>query len=137
MGDTTISHYSLLMNNNEQITNLICPLTKRFESIYVCALNCKQRCQVYIDSIDISLLEEYIKLYPDYEIKGELMPAKKPITSADVKKAKTYWVIDNDNKVEEITEKDIINNPQLYLDREIWDKPPNQYELVITLKRKK
>ena len=118
-------------------TNLICPLTKRFESIYVCALNCPNRCRLYVESISYELLEEYIQSYPDYEIKGEIMPTKKKITDTDTRKIKHYWVLDKDRKVQEVSEDEIINNPKLYLSEEIWDKPPNQYEIVITLKRKK
>ncbi|MCB5230653.1 MAG: hypothetical protein LHW55_03395 [Candidatus Cloacimonetes bacterium] len=125
------------MNDNNKVTNLICPLTKRFESIYVCALNCKHKCQLYIDSLHISVLEEYILQYPEYEIKGELMAVKKQTTSADTKKQKAFWILDNEGKVVEVIEQDIIDSPQDFLDKEIWDKPPNQYELVITLKRKR
>lgn len=69
------------------------------------------------------------------------MPTKKktinPNPDTDTKKVKHYWVLDQDNRVQEVSEKDIINNPKDYLSQEIWDRPPNQYEIVITLKRKK
>jgi len=126
--------------SEEQIkkkTNLICPLTRRFESIFVCALNCPNRCKLYMDSVSYEMLSEYIQSYPDYEIKGELMPTKKKITDTDTKKVKHYWVLDKDQKVQEVSEQEIIDNPKEYLSQEIWDKPPNQYEIVITLKRKK
>ncbi|MBW6516221.1 MAG: hypothetical protein K0B81_06370 [Candidatus Cloacimonetes bacterium] len=65
------------------------------------------------------------------------MPTKKKITDTDTKKVKHYWVLDKDQKVQEVSEQEIIDNPKEYLSQEIWDKPPNQYEIVITLKRKK
>jgi len=52
-------------------------------------------------------------------------------------KAKVFWVLDEDKKVIEVQEKEIMNNPQQYLDKEIWDKPPYKYEVVIALKRVK
>ncbi len=118
-------------------TTLICPLTRRFESIFVCALNCPDRCQLYTDSISYDILSEFIELHPDYEIKGEIMPTKKKINDTDSKKTKSYWILDEERKVVEVSEEEIINNPKDYFSREIWDKPPNQYEIVITLKRKK
>ncbi|MFA5498034.1 MAG: hypothetical protein WCX83_05885 [Candidatus Cloacimonas sp.] len=65
------------------------------------------------------------------------MAVKKQTTSADTKKQKAFWILDNEGKVVEVIEQDIIDSPQDFLDKEIWDKPPNQYELVITLKRKR
>lgn len=65
------------------------------------------------------------------------MATKKKITDTDNSKIKHYWVLDEDRKVIEVSEEEIINNPKQYLSQEIWDKPPNQYEIVITLKRKK
>jgi hypothetical protein len=118
-------------------TTLICPLTRRFESIFVCALNCPDRCKLYADSITYEMLSEYIESYPDYEIKGELMPTKKKITDTDTKRVKQYWILDENRQVVEVSEDEIVNNPKEYLSQEIWDKPPNQYEIVITLKRKK
>ena len=125
------------MSKNKDKTTLICPLTRRFESIYVCALNCSDRCHLYINGITYELLEEYVNQHTDYEIKGEIMPTKKKITDTDSKKVKSYWILDENQKVTEVSEDEIINNPKEYLSQEIWDKPPNQYELVITLKRKK
>lgn len=127
----------MTLETEKNNTTLICPLTRRFESIFVCALNCPDRCRHYNDIVTYELLEEYIKLHPDYEIKGEIMATKKKITDTDTKKAKQYWIIDDESKIQEVTEDEIINNPKEYLSREIWDKPPNQYEIVITLKRKK
>jgi len=116
-------------------TTLVCPHNKRFESIFVCAINCPNRCQQYLDNVDLAILEEFISLHPEYEIKGELMATTK--TDSTAKKVKHYWTIDDEGKVEEVSEQDIIDNPQEYFEKEIWDKPPYQYEIVIALKRKK
>lgn|SRR5690554_1867733 len=118
-------------------TTLVCPLTRRFESIFVCALNCPDKCQLYIENISYELLEEYIETYTDYEIKGVIMATKKKIKDTDTKKIKYYWILNEDQKIQEVSEDEIINNPKEYLGQEIWDKPPNQYEIVITLKRKR
>lgn len=123
-------------NNNSRATTLICRYTKRFESIFVCAINCSNKCEQYLDNVNIAILEEFIQLYPDYEIKGEMMAVKKNDTEKK-KTIKEYWIINEDNRVEEVSEKEILNNPQNYLDKQIWDKPPNQYEIVVALKRKK
>ncbi len=65
------------------------------------------------------------------------MPTKKKITDTDTKRVKQYWILDENRQVVEVSEDEIVNNPKEYLSQEIWDKPPNQYEIVITLKRKK
>ena len=122
-------------NNNK--TTLICPLTKRFESIFVCAINCHDRCRQYLENVDISVLEEFVQLHPEYEIKGEIMPVSKNTSNTDKKKVKEYWIIDDENRVEEVTEEEILGDPQKFFNKNIWDKPPNQYEIVVALKRKK
>lgn len=53
------------------------------------------------------------------------------------KKIKEYWVIGDEGTIEEVTEQEILDNPQQFFGKEIWDKPPNEYEIVIALKRKK
>jgi hypothetical protein len=65
------------------------------------------------------------------------MATKKKIKDTDTKKIKYYWILNEDQKIQEVSEDEIINNPKEYLGQEIWDKPPNQYEIVITLKRKR
>ena len=122
-------------NNNK--TTLICPLTKRFESIFVCAINCHDRCRQYLENVDISVLEEFVQLHPEYEIKGEIMPVSKNTSNTDKKKVKEYWIIDDENRVEEVTEEEVLGDPQKFFNKNIWDKPPNQYEIVVALKRKK
>ncbi len=83
------------------------------------------------------MMEEYVQMHPEYEIKGEIMATKKTIKDTDTRKVKQYWVLDEEDRVIEVEEQEIKDNPKEYLNKEIWDKPPNQYELVITLKRKK
>ena len=52
------------------------------------------------------------------------------------KKAVTkFWIINAEKQVEEITEKEVMENPQKYLNVEIWDKPTFKYEVVIKLKK--
>lgn len=51
------------------------------------------------------------------------------------KTEKSYWVIVGDQQFKEVTESELMENPREYLDKEIWDKPPNQYEIVISLKK--
>jgi len=113
---------------------IVCPRTKQFTDLVVCAASCdhKMRCSEYILKIDIEMLEQYIIDHPEYEIKGELMAKKKEITEQ-----KKFWVVDSEKKVEEVNEQEIMENPLKYQDKEIWDRPPYKYEVVVTLKRTK
>lgn len=66
------------------------------------------------------------------------MPAEKKKATADKKKVpavKMYWVINDDKTVVEVTETEIRNNPQEYITKEIWDRPPFRYEVLISLKK--
>jgi hypothetical protein len=114
--------------------SIICPRNRRFENIVVCAANCRQRCRTYYESITIEVLLRFIEEHPEYELQGEIMPAKKqaPITGPDRK----YWVILEENRYLEVTEEELTGNPQEYIGKEIWDRPPHQYELVVTLRKK-
>ncbi len=113
---------------------IVCPRTKRFTDLVVCAASCdfKMKCSEYISKIDIEMLEQYIIDHPEYEIIGELMVKKKEVTEQ-----KMLWVVDSEKKVVEVTEKEIMENPLKYQDKEIWDRPPYKYEVVVTLKRTK
>ena len=42
---------------------------------------------------------------------------------------------DDQNVVQEVSEKMIMKNPQDYIGKQIWQKPPFKYDIVITLKR--
>jgi len=113
---------------------VICPRSKQWTDLVVCAAGCERRatCEIYRKSITIEDLLEFIENHPDYEIKGEIMAAGKTTTT---KTEKRYWVIYPDTTYKEVTESEIINNPQEYVDKQIWDKPPFKYEVVISLKR--
>jgi len=110
--------------------NIICPYTKQFQSLIVCAASCDKKCAKYKEKITFDILNGYIEKHPDYKIIGELMVTKK----TDVKEKK-FWVIKADKTFVEVTEKEIMNNPKEYLEKQIWEKPPYRYEVVISLKR--
>ncbi|MCK4956871.1 MAG: hypothetical protein KAS49_04495 [Candidatus Cloacimonetes bacterium] len=112
---------------------VVCPKNKQFTDLVVCAASCdrKMSCKEYVSKISIEMLTQYIEEHPEYEIRGELMATKKTQTQT------TFWVIDKEKKVIEVTEEEIMQNPLDYRDMEIWDKPPYKYEVVVTLKRKK
>jgi hypothetical protein len=112
---------------------IVCPKTKQFTDIVVCAASCQNRCSVYRMTITLEMLLKYIEEHPEYEIIGEIMPEK---TKPKVKENK-YWIVDDQNVVQEVSEKMIMKNPQEYLGKQIWQKPPFKYDLVITLKRVK
>ena len=121
-------------------TTLICPRTKQFKKIFVCALNCKNKCRKYIDNLNLELFHLFVKEHPQYEIIGELMAKKTETKSTKIDKdemEKIFWVTFDDKTYEEVNESEIKNNPEKYLKTKIWDKPPYQYDLIITLKRRK
>jgi hypothetical protein len=72
----------------------------------------------------------FIEKHPDYILIGELMPTK---TSKP--KEPTFWIVNADNQLSEVTESEIMQNPQNYLDKQIWQKPSFKYEVIITLKK--
>ncbi len=115
-------------------TSIICPRSRRFESIYVCAVNCRKKCQKYKSNITIKALLDFVQNHPEYVIVGEIMPTKKVVST---KKEKMYWVIEEENRFREVSEKELMENPIEFLNKQIWDCPPNEYELVISLKKKK
>ncbi len=126
------------MNKNK--TTLICPKTKQFIKIFVCALNCKNKCRKYINNIDLETFHNFVENHPQYEIIGEMMAKKTETKKAKIDKdemQKIYWVTYDDKTYEEVTETEIKNNPEKFLKTQIWDKPPYQYDLVISLKRRK
>ena len=113
---------------------VICPKTKQFTDLIACAAICKDKCSLYFDKIDIRVLEFFVEKHPEYIIVGEIMPKEKTKQKTN---EKIYWVIDENKKILEVKESDIINNPQKYLEKEIWDKPPYKYEIVVALKKVK
>jgi hypothetical protein len=110
---------------------IVCPLTKQFKNIVVCAVNCDKKCTLYHDKLDVQVLIDYVEKHPEYKLIGELMPTAKP-----KKTVNKYWVVNDEDKTfAEVTEKELMNNPKEYLDKKIWQKPPFSYQLVVTLKR--
>jgi hypothetical protein len=109
---------------------IICPRTKQFTDLIVCAASCKNRCEEYYKAISYEMLDKFVQQHPEYKIVGELMATKK--TS---KKEKRFWVLNDDKTFTEVSEKELLDNPQEYLDKQIWEKPPYRYEVVISLKR--
>ncbi len=117
---------------------IICHKSKRFENIIVCASSCHQRCNLFKKFFNINLLLEYIENHPEYEIIGELMPQGKTSQKAQKEtlvKGKLFWVI-TDNTFEEVTEHELISNPANYLNKTIFEKPKDQFELIVSLKKK-
>jgi hypothetical protein len=112
---------------------VVCPQSKQFKDLVVCAASCERFCDQYLSNIRLDILEKYVEEHPEYKITGVIMAGQK----TPQPKAKVFWVLDEDKKVIEVQEKEIMNNPQQYLDKEIWDKPPYKYEVVIALKRVK
>lgn len=111
---------------------IICPKTKQFTDLVVCAASCDRRlqCKEYRQRISVETLEKFVEGHPEYKIIGELMAGKKVTT-----KEKTFWVVNEDNTLQEVTEKEVMENPKEYINKQIWEKPPFKYEVVITLKR--
>ncbi len=110
---------------------IICPDTKQFTDLVVCAASCDHKCEKYIISITYDILLEFIEKHPEYKIVGEIMTAEK----TKPKELKKFWIVDEGKKVTEVTERQIMNNPQNYIGKEIWQKPPFKFEILITLKR--
>jgi|GEM_PF-856131 len=119
--------------------NIVCHKTKRFESMIVCASNCPTRCDLFRRFFNIEILLEFIEQHPEYEIIGEIMNETKKTSKATVKakanQEKLFWVI-TDNNYEEVTESELINNPVPYLGKQIHEKPRDEFELIVTLKKK-
>lgn len=111
---------------------IVCPKNKQYTDIVVCAANCpnKRYCSIYKEKISLEVLMSFIEKHPDYILIGELMPTK---TSKP--KEPTFWIVNADNQLSEVTESEIMQNPQNYLDKQIWQKPPFKYEVIITLKK--
>jgi len=99
----------------------------------VCAASCEDRkfCKEYRNKITNELLLNFIEKHPKYKLVGELMPTAKTVKKSE----NIYLVVSKDNQVEEVPEKEIMDNPQNYLKKQIWLKPQFHYELVVSLKR--
>lgn len=111
---------------------IVCPQSKQFKDLIVCAATCDKFCSQYLQNIRLEILQEYVEQHPEYKLTGVIMAEKK-----STQKVKKFWVLDSEKKVVEVEEKEIIDNPQAYIDKEIWDRPPYKYEVIIALKRVK
>jgi hypothetical protein len=80
---------------------------------------------------------------------GVIMPTKKiPVSAVPEttevhipvkpinKNEKVYWVITDENQYAEVTESEIINNPAEYFGKPMFEKPKEQYEVVVTIRKK-
>lgn len=117
----------------KDINLIVCPKSKQHTDIIVCAASCEDRryCKQYRSKITNEILIDFIEKHPKYKLVGELMPTGKKAKTDE----KIFFVISKDNQLEEVPEKEIMNNPQKYLKKQIWQKPPYHYELVVSLKR--
>lgn len=114
---------------------IVCPRNRQYTDIIVCAANCDYRrlCKIYKEKISIEILMEFVEKHPDYKLVGELMPTEKIINKGE----KKFWIVTGENQFVEVTESEVMKNPQKYIKKPIWQKPPFKYEVVVTLKRVK
>ncbi|MEA1972384.1 MAG: hypothetical protein U9N34_03695 [Candidatus Cloacimonadota bacterium] len=113
--------------------SVICPITHQFKAIIVCAYDCKTKCELYQRNVTSKTLDIFIEKHPEYELIGELMPKAKKKSTAE----KIFWIKDEEGKIQEVTENEVMKNPKEYLDKDIFDKPTYEYNVIISLKRKK
>jgi hypothetical protein len=122
---------------------ILCKKSKRFENIIVCTHNCFDRCDEYKKRFNIEIIKEYLENHPDYEMKGIIMATGKKTTdksnssNKNTKSEKIYWIINEENKFMEVTESEIINNPADYLNKPMYEKPKDLYEIIVTIKKTK
>ncbi len=121
---------------------ILCKKSKRFENIIVCTHNCFNRCDEYKKRFNLEIIQKYLETHPDYEMKGIIMATAKKTnekstsSNKNSKNEKIYWIINEDNQFVEVTEKEIINNPAEYLGKPMYEKPKDQYEIIVTIKKK-
>ena len=117
---------------------ILCHKSKRFENLIVCTLNCTDRCEVYKKQFDIEIIKRYIETFPNYEMKGVIMPVSKKTTQPNPaqSKEKIYWILTEENQYQEVTETEIINNPAEYIGKPMFEKPKDQYEIIVTIRKK-
>ena len=117
---------------------LFCRKTSRFENLIVCTINCFDRCGAYFDKFDIELIKNYINKNPNYEIKGVIMPNSKTkaVEPKSVTKEKLYWIITEGNTFVEVTETEIKTNPAQYIGKPMFEKPKDEYEIMVVIKKK-
>jgi hypothetical protein len=120
---------------------ILCKKTHQFANIIVCTYQCFDRCDLFYRQFDMEMLYRYIETHPNYEIKGVIMSTGKNVTPvkpthSKSAKEKVYWIITGENEFTEVTESEIISNPAEYLGKPMFEKPRDQYEVVVTIKKK-
>jgi len=117
---------------------ILCRKSKRFESIIVCTSKCFDRCEQYKKKFNIEILKKYVENHPDYELRGVIMPAAKKAEEVVVNKTneKIYWFVTEENQILEVTESEVIKSPAEYLGKSMYEKPKDQYEIVVTIRKK-
>jgi hypothetical protein len=117
---------------------LFCRKSHRFENIIVCTINCFDRCGGYYDKFSIEILKNYVQNHPEYELKGVIMPKAKTVTveTKSTPKEKLYWIITEENNFVEVTETEIKNDPVNYIGKPMFEKPKDEYEIIVTIKKK-
>ena len=115
---------------------ILCHKSKRFENIIVCTYQCLQRCENYKQKFDIEIIKKYIESFPDYEMKGVIMSTGQKTIMTTTGKEKIYWIITEENQYTEVTEEEIINNPAEYIGKPMFEKPKDQFEIIVTIRKK-
>ena len=77
-------------------------------------------------------------------MKGVIMPTTKKVVPTpppvalptDTKKTKLYWIITDDNQFTEVSEQDIIDHPAEYIGKPMFEKPKDEYEIIVMIKKK-
>ena len=141
-GETPSVHKKQMKKNTKQAKRgdnpeiILCKKTKKFENIIVCTYQCLKRCEEYKQQFDIELIKKYLELHPEYEMKGVIMSSSEKTMPTNQSKEKIYWIISGDNQYTEVTESEIINNPADYIGKPMFEKPKDQFEIVVTIRRK-
>jgi len=115
--------------------SVICPITHQFKAVIVCAYDCKKKCEEYKRNVTINTLERFVEKHPEYQLVGEVMAKAK--STKKIQTEKMFWIKDEEGKIQEVAESEIYANPKEYLDKEIFEKPLYEYEVVVSLKKKK
>ena len=66
------------------------------------------------------------------------MPVSKKASETNVSKKteKIYWFVTEDKQILEVTENEVINNPADYIGKAMYEKPKDQYEIVVMIRKK-
>jgi len=73
-------------------------------------------------------------------MQGVIMPTDKKSTVVAPPKSsapeKEYWIVLSEGNFVVATESEIIANPAEYLNKPMYEKPKDQYEVVVCIKKK-